>query len=64
MADSLPLGTDVYAVPSPIVHLKTGRKGGQKSSLSDVKLKLAQDISPQLDIRHILLIPEKKKKFT
>ncbi len=63
MADSLPLGTDVDAVPSPIEHLTTGRKGGQKSSFSDdVKLKLAHDISSQLDIRHILLIPEKINK--
>jgi hypothetical protein len=63
MADSLPLGTDVDAVPSPIEHLTTGHKGGQKSSLSDdVKLKLAQDISSQLDIRHIVLIPEKRNK--
>ena len=63
MADSLPLGTDVNAVPSPIARLKTGPKGGQKSSLSDdVKLKLAQHISSQLDIRHILLIPGKRNK--
>ena len=63
MADSMPLDTDVDAVPSPIEHLTNSRKGGQKSSLSDdVKLKLAQDISSQLDIRHIVLIPEKRNK--
>ncbi len=63
MADSLTLGTDVDAVSSPIEHLTTCRKGGQKSSLSDdVKLKLAQDISSQLDLRHIVLIPEKRNK--
>ena len=63
MADSLPLDSAIESVPVPIARQKTGPKGGPKSSLSDdVKLKMAQHISSDLDARHVLLIQGKRNK--
>jgi hypothetical protein len=63
MADSLPSGIAVDSVSIPIARQKSGPKAGQKSALSDdVKLKLAQHISSDLEIRHVLLIPGKRNK--
>jgi len=63
MADSLPLGTAVESVPIPIARLKSGPKSGVKSALSDdVRLKLAQHINSELEIRHVLLIQGKRNK--
>jgi hypothetical protein len=55
MADSLRLDTADNSVPFPIA--------GHKSSLSDdVRLKLAQRISADFFILHVLLIPGKRNK--
>ncbi len=67
MVDSSPLDTAVESVLIPFAgqKLETGPnlKGSPKSSLSDdVQLKLAVHISLELDIRHVLLIPGKRKK--
>ena len=63
MADSVPVGTAVNSVQNQIARQKSGPKFGQKSALSDdVRLKLAQHISSELDIRHVLLIPGKRNK--
>ena len=59
----MPLETAVDAVPVPISRQKTGPKAGHKNLLSDdVKLKLAEHISSDLDVRYILLIPGKRNK--
>ncbi len=51
MADSLPLGTDVYAIP--IVRLKTGPKDGHKSSILDaIKLKPQAGTAHQFAVGH------------
>jgi hypothetical protein len=64
MADSLPLDTAVDSVPVPISRQESGPKSGQKSALSDdVRLKLAQHISSELEIRHVILIPGKRNKI-
>ncbi len=47
------------------LHVRNRSKWGPKSSLfDDVKLKLAQHISSELEIRHVLLIPRKRNKQT
>jgi hypothetical protein len=57
------LDTAVDSVPIPIARQKTGQKGGPKAVLTDdVKLKLAQHISSELDARHVLLISGKRGK--
>jgi hypothetical protein len=64
MADSLPLGTADISVPVLMAHQKSGPKAGHKLSLSDdVRPKLAQHISTDLDILHVLLIPGKRNKM-
>jgi hypothetical protein len=64
MADSLPSDAADNSASSPIAHQKTGPRVGQKSALSDdVRLELAQHISSELDIRHVLLIPGKRNKM-
>ena len=63
MADSLQVEPVPDAVPAPISRLKTGPKTGHKNLLSDdVKLKLAEHISSDLDVRYVLLIPGKRNK--
>ena len=63
MADSVPLDTAADSVPIPIARQKTVPKGGHKAVLTDdVKLKLAQHISSELDVRHVLLISGKRNK--
>ncbi len=63
LADSVPLDTAVDSVPIPIARQKTDQKGGPKAVLTDdVKLKLAQHISSELDARHVLLISGKRDK--
>ena len=63
MADSLPLGAAVDPVSSPIERLTSRPKGGPKTSLTDdVKLKLAEHIQSDLEVRHLLLIPGRRNK--
>ena len=63
MADSVPLDTAADSVPIPIARQKTVPKGGHNAVLTDdVKLKLAQHISSELDVRHVLLISGKRNK--
>ncbi len=63
MADSVPLDTAVDVVPTPGVRLKNVPKGVPKAVLSDdVKLKLAEHIHSDMEVRHVLHISGKRNK--
>jgi hypothetical protein len=64
MADSVPLDSAVDLVPIPGVRLKNVPKGVPKAVLSDdVKLKLAEHINSDMEVRHVLLISGKRNKL-
>jgi hypothetical protein len=63
MADSVPLDAAVDSVPIPIACQETVLKGVPKAVLSDdVKLKLAEQINSDMEVRHVLLISVKRNK--
>jgi hypothetical protein len=64
MADSVPLDAAVFSVPIPIARQKTVLKGVPKAVLSDdVKLKLAEHINSDMEVRHVLLISGKRNMW-
>ena len=63
MADCVPLDTSVDSVHIPVARQKSIPKGFTKAVLSDdVKLKLAEHINSEMEVRHVLLISGNRNK--